>query len=51
MDKNWKCGAQAPFFLWFCGAKDRCFQGVSSSCGQPLAAPVWFLAAIGGFEI
>ena len=50
MDKNWKCGAQAPFFLWFCGAKARCFQGGNGSWGAAGAALFW-LSAIGGFLV
>ena len=33
--KNRNCGAPAPFFLWFCGAKTKDFQRGEKFLGQP----------------
>jgi hypothetical protein len=49
LGKSRNCGAKAPLFQWLRGAQTIWFQGGEMELGQPLAAPFWFLAAIGGF--
>ena len=38
-------------FLWLRGAQTKGFSEGEKFLGQPLAAPFWILAAIGGFDV
>ncbi len=42
-DKFQNSGALRLFFVWFCGAKTKCFKGGEKNFGQPQAAPFWNL--------
>jgi len=38
-------------FLWSRGAQTNGFSEGEKHFGQPQAAPFWFLAAVGGFDL